>query len=238
MAVRYYDDAIIQKLLNWMSENSNLRILRPDESKRLFELAANDSNDSKLKMPFIALSRNNDIELISNIKQLKSFNGLKIVGSTESTASLNVIPIKLEYRLDIYAKKSDECEEYLRNFLFKLINNPVITIEIPYNSKEIKAANSDICLKHIANIRVLNTVSDTSDISERLFSGQFYRWTIPLEIQDAFLFSVPYRRNWKINGYSLEDDKVYEYGFTLETADSTNLDDPSKEDETIYENNN
>ena len=53
-------------------------------------------------------------------------------------------------------------------------------------------------MEQIANIRVLNTVSDTSEVSERLFPGQFNRWTIQLEIQDAFLYDVPYRKNWKL----------------------------------------
>ena len=67
-------------------------------------------------------------------------------------------------------------------------------IDIPYNGTNIQ---------HIANIRILNTISDTSAISERLFSGQFSRWTIQFEIQDAFLFSIPYKRNWKITDIGL-----------------------------------
>jgi hypothetical protein len=55
-------------------------------------------------------------------------------------------------------------------------------------------------LKHIANIRVLETISDNSSIPERLFQGQFTRWTIQFELQDAFFFSVPYRDNWRIDG--------------------------------------
>ena len=39
MAIRYYDDALIYKLKKWIPENTNLRVLKPDESKRLFELA-------------------------------------------------------------------------------------------------------------------------------------------------------------------------------------------------------
>jgi hypothetical protein len=78
----------------------------------------------------------------------------------------NVLPIKLSYQLDIYTKTAEEGDEYLRNFLFKLINNPVLKILIPYNN---------VNLEHIANIRVLNQVSDTSAINERIFSGQFTR---------------------------------------------------------------
>ena len=200
MAVRYYDDAIIQKLKRWIPENSSLRVLHPDESKRLFELVATDNNDKPLQLPFIALSRDNNIELLSTVKQLKSFNGAKLSGGAmtvddlNTSKVLNAIPIKLNYQLDIYAKKAEDCDEYVRNFLFKLINNPVIMIDIPYNGTNIQ---------HIANIRILNTISDTSAISERLFSGQFSRWTIQFEIQDAFLFSIPYKRNWKITDIGL-----------------------------------
>jgi len=195
MACRYYDDILIAKLKRWIPEASNLRVLKPEESKRLFELTADDINDNPFKLPIIALSRNNDIELLSNIKSPKSYDGLKLINDDSQTLQFNVLPIKLLYQLDIYTKKYEECEEYTRNFLFKLINNPVIKIELPYNNTHIE---------HIANIRVLSTVSDTSSIAERIFSGQFTRYTIQLEIQDAFLFSLPYRRNWRLY---IEDGK-------------------------------
>ena len=104
---------------------------------------------------------------------------------------MNVIPVKTLYQLDIYTKKQLEADEYVRQFLFKLINNPQIIVEIPYNN---------YVIKHTANLRVLNSVSDTSDIPSHLFPGQFYRWTIQLELQDGFLFSIPYKKNWRFVG--------------------------------------
>ena len=68
MACRYYDDILSEKIKKWIPENSNLRVLKPEETKRLFELTANDNNDQAFKLPFVALSRNNDIELLENIK--------------------------------------------------------------------------------------------------------------------------------------------------------------------------
>ena len=210
MACRYYDDLIVGKLQHWLPEASNLRVLKPDETKRLFELTADDTNDNPFKLPLVAVSRNNDIELLLNIKNPKSFDGLTLNAGQQSAdlsrlspqdykeavkhipdgvLKLNVIPIKLQYQLDIYTKTEEECDEYVRNFLFKLINNPAVKIQIPYNNSNIE---------HIANIRVLNTVSDTSAISERIFNGQFTRYTIQLELQDAFLFSIPYKKNWKL----------------------------------------
>ena len=200
MAIRYYDDAIVAKIQKWLPTASKLRVLKPDESNRFYKLTADDNKDAKFKLPLIALSRSNDLPLLSNIKQSKSFDGLKIHSDEAVTVHLNIIPVLPLYQLDIYTKIADEGDEYIRNFLFKLINNPKIIIEIPYN---------DLKIKHVANIRILDTVSDTSNISEHLFPGQFTRWTIQMEVHDAFLFSIPYKNNWHFvldNELEITDD--------------------------------
>jgi hypothetical protein len=196
MAVRYYDDILSIKLHNWLPDNSNLRVLGPSETKRLFELTAEDHKDAPIQLPLITLNRHKDVELLSNVKSPKSYDGLRILANEDGALQFNVLPIKLLYDLTIYTKTEEEVDEYVRSFLFKLINNPVIKVKIPYNDFEVE---------HIANIRVLPNVSDTSDISERIFVGQFHCWTIQLEIQDAFLFSLPYRRNWKLCINDLDD---------------------------------
>jgi hypothetical protein len=173
-------------------------VLNPDETKRVIELQAEDTNDKPLQLPLLAISRNKELEITNAIKQSKSFDGLVIwpedAKNTAATVHMNVIPVKTLYQLDIYTKKQLEADEYVRQFLFKLINNPQIVVEIPYNN---------YIVKHNANLRVLNSVSDTSDIPNHLFPGQFYRWTIQLELQDGFLFSIPYKKNWRFIGVEL-----------------------------------
>ena len=163
-----------------------IRVLKPDSTEDLFKTIADDNRDKKFQLPFIALSRNNDIELLLNVKNPKSYDGLKLNQTEEQTLQMNVIPVKLQYQMDIYTKTQKEASEYLRQYLFKLINNPVIKIGIPYNGQE---------LIQIANIRIFSTISDTSNIPQHLFSGEFTRWTIQMEIQDAYLYNLPYRRN-------------------------------------------
>ncbi len=202
MAISYYDDAVTQKIKNWLADSSKLRVLSPDETSRLIQLSAEDSKDKPLKLPLIAISRNKDIELGSAIKQNKSFDGfvLKADEQTATVVHMNVIPIKTTYQLDIYTKKRVEADEYVRQYLFKLINNPQIIIEIPYNG---------YFVKHTANLRVLDTISDTSDISTHIFPGQFYKWTIQLELQDGFLFSIPRKPGWVLTSVELTtDDKI------------------------------
>jgi hypothetical protein len=62
---------------------------------------------------------------------------------------------------------------------------------------------------------VLSNISDTSDIPQRLFVGQFTRWTIQLEILDAFLYNIPYRKNWRI--YTDDTDILAEDQMNTET---------------------
>lgn len=202
MAIGYYDDAVTYKIKGWLADSSQLRVLAPEESNRLIQLNAEDSNDEPLTLPLVAISRNKDLEIESTIKQNKSFDGFIIKKDTAdaTTVHLNVIPIKTTYQLDIYTKKRIEGDEYVRQYLFKLINNPQIIIEIPYNN---------YIIKHTANLRVLNTISDTSDISTHIFAGQFYKWTIQLELQDGFLFSIPQKKNWRFVGADLNiADKI------------------------------
>lgn len=196
MAISYYDDAVTAKIKGWLADSSALRVLNPDETNRAIALHAEDSGDAPLKLPLLTISRNKELEITNTIKQSKSFDGLIIQKDTENAATvhMNVIPVKTLYQLDIYTKRQLEADEYVRQFLFKLINNPQIIVEIPYNN---------YIIKHTANLRVLNSISDTSDIPTHVFSGQFYRWTIQLELQDGFLFSIPYKKNWRFVGAEL-----------------------------------
>lgn len=227
MAIRYYDDAIAEKLQRWIPDNSTLRVLKPDETKRFFEIHADDLKDRPFTLPIITLSRDKDIEIIRNTKNSRTFDGLRLATDNtyydtalsgaantiaDKTALLNVIPIKVNYQLDIYTKTYEEGDEYVRNFIFKLINNPTFTIEIPYNNMD---------YRHTANLRVMSTVSDTSDISERLFPGQFTRWTIQLELQDGFLFSIPYRKNWRLIDVELEVENKLDLSITTEMTMTT-----------------
>lgn len=188
MAIRFYDDALTNKIEKWVKD-PNMKILKPSESSRLFQLRADQTNDSPLTLPLIAISRDNDFEIISTAKRPLTYDGGHLAANCEKSELLNGIPIRLSYQLDIYCKYFAEADEYVRNFIFNIINYPNLHIEIPYN-------NSNIV--HDSTVLVESTVSDNSDIPERLISGQFTRMSIRLTIDDAYLFSVPFMDNWNV----------------------------------------
>lgn len=206
MAVRFYDEALIDKIQKWI-RNPNLRILKPDETTRLFQMTADLNNDKTLELPFIAISRDKNIELENTNKNPKTFDGFTLKQNKKVSIPINVIPMHISYQLDIYTKGMVEADEYIRNFAFNFINYPKLQVLIPYN---------DCNIYHNCNIQMDSVIVDNSDIREHLVADEFVRFTIKLTIDDAYLFSLP-----EINNYYL-DSIQYEMKdrYTKEIVDS------------------
>ena len=194
MGVRFYDEALSNKIANWVKD-PNLKILKPDEATRLFELTADRTKDSPLTLPLISISRNRDIEIIDPQKQPKTFDGFSLEKNYHVSIPVNVIQIRLGYQIDIYTKGMAEADEYVRNFVFNFINYPKLVIELPYN---------DLKFKHESNISLESNITDNSDIKEHLFADQFVRFTLKLTITDAYLFSIPIKDSAHIESYEIK----------------------------------
>lgn len=188
MAVRFYDEALLNKFQKWTAD-TQVQLTGINETRRLFEVIADKQNDKPIKLPLIALSRNGGYTIQEKYKQPRSYNGNPLVVTTDAGAKLNAIPIGISYQIDIYARHLAEADEYARNIVFNIINYPKLNIEIPYE---------DTGLTHDANIRLITDVEDNSDIPERLISGQFTRFTIGIDIDDAYLFDVRVKDNLSI----------------------------------------
>lgn len=189
MAIRYYDKALVEKITKWVKD-PNMRILKPEEVTRLFQQTADINNDKPISLPLIAISREPNVEILSTNKKPLSFDGKMIKANYNKSEQLDAIPVSINYQLDIYTRYFTEGDEYVRNFIFNLINYPKLYIEIPYNNNKIE---------HNAYVKILSTVEDTSSIPQRLVPGQFTRWTIKLTIDDAYLFSIPILKNIHID---------------------------------------
>lgn len=201
MALRYYDEALLNKIKNWVKD-PNMRITGPDETRRLFEYMADVTNDEPIKLPLIALRRGRGITLQSVNKRPLTFDGITVEANKEKSIQLNGIPITIPYQLDIYTRYFAECDEYVRNFLFNFINFPKLTVNIPYEGTN---------FLHDANITLNTSIEDNSDIPERLVAGQFTRFTFTFEINDAYMFSVPIRDNVSVDCSNIEiETKLYD----------------------------
>lgn len=196
MAIRYYDEALANKINSWLpkSKNRKIQVLKPDEVKRLFVIEADERNDKPIQLPLIAISRETQIDVMHPTKRAMSFDGMMLKSDGKHTLQLDAIPISLTYQVDIYTRHFDEGDELLRELIFKIINNPQLTVTLPYNNQN---------LIQVCAMKMQGRVEDTSSISERLFSGQFTRWTMRIDIDGAYLYSIPYVDNVKVD-YELE----------------------------------
>ena len=196
MAIRFYDEAIANKINSWLpkSKNRKIQVLKPDEVKRLFSIEADERNDKPIQLPLIAISRDTQIDVMHPTKRAMSFDGMMLESDGKHTIQLDAVPISITYQIDMYTRHFDEGDELLREMIFKIINNPQLVIELPYNNQK---------LKQVCAMKLQGSVEDTSSISERLFSGQFTRWTLRVDIDGAYLYSIPYVDNVSVE-YELE----------------------------------
>ncbi len=195
MGIRFYDEALSNKIANWVKD-PNLKILKPDEATRLFELTADRTKDTPLTLPLISISRNRDVEILSPQKQSKTFDGFSLEKDYNTSIPVNVIPIQLGYQIDVYTKGMAEADEYIRNFVFNFINFPKLIVELPYN---------DLKFKHESNISLESSITDNSDIKEHLFADQFVRFTLKLVIADAYLFSIPIKDSAHFDSFVVKE---------------------------------
>lgn len=193
MSVNLYDKAVLNKIKSWVRD-PNMTITSPDENARLLSYVADVNDDKPIQLPLIALRREPDISLLNANKVPLTHDGAvyqadaSFIGDeyVNKSIQINAIPIKINYQLDIYTRYMEECLEYVRNFVFNIVNYPNVEICIPYN---------DVNIQHDATMKIIGTVTDSSSIPERLAPGQFTRWTLKFFLDDAYLWNIPDKNN-------------------------------------------
>lgn len=141
-----------------------------------------------IELPLINLSRMTPITLETTNKKPLSFRGHRYRSNEENTSVLDAIPMDLRYQLDIFTRHRRENDDMLREFIFKIVNNPTLELEIPFQSEK----------SHVFNMRLENNVEDNSDIPEHLINGEYFRSTLVIYIDDAYLFDYKNKPNYKI----------------------------------------
>lgn len=194
MSVYLYDEALVNKIKNWIG-SADIHVYSPQNTKRLFQIIADEHNDKPIELPIICLDRKPSYSIDIVNKQPLSYDGLSITSTFERTIQLNAIPVTLNYQLDVYTRHLKDADELTRNLIFNMINFPTVSVELPYNNQHIV---------HDSTILLANEVTDNSDIAERLIQGQFTRFTLDFTVQNAYLWDVRSRENIHIDLHVVE----------------------------------
>ena len=187
MSVKMYDDALLDKFKEWTKKVKHLHIYGPGNTAQLFETLADETKDSAIKLPIISITRNGGYTLLNPNKNVRTYDAITVDSNMEKSLILNFIPILINYQVDIYTRKLEEADIYARELIFNIINHPTLQIKIPYLGVD---------RLHNATIRIADNVEDNSDVPEmHLKYGQFTRFTLSINLDDAYLWSVRERNN-------------------------------------------
>lgn len=194
MSLKLYDDALLNKFQKW-TQGTQTTLTGVNQTSRLFSKVIDEKKDKELTLPLIALSRPGGFQIEDKYKQPKSYNGLTFAQNAQQGAKVNIIRISIPYQIDVYTRYQEEADEYIRNIVFNIINYPKVQVQLPYEQLE---------SVHDSNIRLASEVEDNSDIPERLVPGQFTRYTLQINIDDAYLFDVRLKDNLSISEINFE----------------------------------
>ena len=207
MSQYLYDEAIIAKLKNW-TKGSDVHIYGPDETSRIFTTLADKNNDGSIELPMIVLNRDFGFTIRDGgqTRRPLSYDGLTLHADEDKSKIVNVIPISLDYTIDVYTKLYKESDILVRNLIFNIVNQPKLEVEIPDTSK-FKCGKYEP-FKHTARIELgSNLVKNKSNIKERFSEGNFTIMSILISIEDAYLWDVREHKNGTVE-YIIDD--VYE----------------------------
>ena len=188
MSVTLYDDALMKKFTSLLKDN-RIKILAPEETTEYFQQLLAEQKDKPITLPLVTLTRSSTINLINPHKSMMTYDGFMIGSTVDTSIQVDAVPMELTYDIDIYAKEFKQVDAYIRNLVFDLIVHPNVKIVLPYN---------DANLEMWSHIRLLPAIEDRSSIPNRIVHDQFKRWSITFTIDDAYFYSLPYKKNVSI----------------------------------------
>lgn len=171
-----YDEAIVNKLRE-ITNQDHIHILPPQlEFRTIAQL-----DQDKVIMPLISLQRTG-WSLSADRPHSMKFNGLGAMYDYDNDTEryLQAIPIRINYLMDVWSKTRKENDLILRELIFYFSLNPTIQVTIPY----------DLDQEHNFNVFFDSEVEDNSDIVDQLNHGEYFRQTLSLYTDDAYLWKT------------------------------------------------
>lgn len=192
MGIYLYDSAITSKIKFW-TENTQLTVFSPEDTKQLFEITADKKDDRPITFPLLTISRTLGYSINNANKQPLSYGGMVYSKTDETSLLLDAIPVTITYQIDLYTRRFKEADMYARNLVFNFVNYPILEIIIPYR---------DINYSHNSTIRVNPEIVDSSS-TIRQHTGQISRVTFSVNVDDAYIWDVR-----KVGNVCMDDNQV------------------------------
>ena len=186
MSVYRYDEAIINHFRDILDDN-RISILPVEHAIRFTAQLQKDD----VKFPLISTTRLNYSIRQSDV----NFNALRRGGYQNRGADgintfAQIIPIRIEYQMDIFTVDKRTGDELVRELIFHIMQNPTLQVEMPY----------DLNMLHNFNIFLQPDIVDNSDTIEHLDKGVKFRNTLSFYTDDAYLFASKKQLHGNVTG--------------------------------------
>ena len=197
MSVNLYDKAIVNKFRELMAD-SDIFIAPPENVFRTIAAL----NKDEVTLPLISLQRTG-YTLLDDRSHSMKFKGAQLSYNEEEDqiASLQAIPIRINYVLDVWTRRLEECDDIIRELIWYLSTHPTMEVNIPYG----------LDITHHFNIMLDNDIEDNSDIVEHINRGEYFRQTISFYVDDAYLWKSKTSHPARIGSISYEAYSMEEF---------------------------
>lgn len=148
-----------------------------------------DLSDDRIDMPLISLQRNS-WTLASKKPQYMIWSGYPVKedydndGTIDKISRIQAIPITINYQLDVWTRDRITNDAIMREIIFYYTQRPTLLVKIPHG----------LDLVHDFNIFFENDIEDNSDIVDHVNRGQFFRQTVGVYTDDAYLWKSDIRK--------------------------------------------
>lgn len=174
MSAYIYDKAIADLFHNITGDNI---FINPPEMaiRNTYQLQGD-----KLKFPLISINRTG----MSVRQEDLNFNALHEGGTVRlnqnnAVTNARILPIRLEYQIDVFSVDKKLNDEIIRELLFYLYLHPTHIIKIEYG----------LNFEHKFNLFLDPDIQDNSDVVAHINNGVLFRQTFTMYCPDAYLWS-------------------------------------------------
>lgn len=174
-----YDEAIIENFRRIFS-NGKIYIVPPEDAFNLIGTV----NTDNVKLPMISLLRSPGWSLLDSRPHNMKFEGKIVKVEDDEVTLLRAIPIRINYQLDVWTESRLENDLIMRELIFYLSTNPTLQVNINYDN---------FSGKHDFNLFIDGEVEDNSDLVAHKDRGRYFRQTISLYTDDAYLWRTSTR---------------------------------------------
>ena len=196
MSVTLYDKAIIDELQR-LTQDTRIHIA---PAENVFATVGKLENTFDfVELPLLSVTRTG--WSIQPPQHSQKFEGVTYQYDVEKdyVQNLQMIPIQINYLLDVWSKTREENDIICRELIFYFFNHPTMKVTVPYDADYV----------HNFNIFFNNDVEDNSDIVEHKNRGEYFRQTLSFYTDDAYLWKTSSRPFTKIElELWIEDSKI------------------------------